>query len=240
MFYRRTQHSYKDDTLINGDSLSKLIGVSCAAISKAKRLGRIDSFEDSRGKEKYHSVVSVQQFLANKDRSHVTTPTRAQKALGMDNLAAMGSAHLAGSENPSVSSAPQPNRSPIEGVDYGQILEEKQGLELSKGEKEFHLARLARMKADEMEGGLVDKQICFQHAYQLGISIQDKVLTIYSRLAPEIVGSFRDAMIKAEVPNEKVLIVMDGLEHSVGEKIRKACITTLRELSEKTEDNILS
>lgn len=240
MFHRRTNHSYKDNELITGDALAVSLGVSAAAISKAKRFGRIDTFENSRGKEYYHSVVSVQQFLANKDRSHVTTPTRAQKAVGMDSMAAMGVAHIAGAENPNSSSAPIATKAIVERIDYGKILEEKQDLELSKSEKEYHLSRLARMKADEMEGRLVDKQLCFQQAYQLGIAIQDKVMTIYSRLSPEIVGEFRDVMTKTEIPNEKILLVIEGMEHAVGEKIRKACIVSLRDLSEKTKENILS
>ncbi|OIP52568.1 MAG: hypothetical protein AUK31_03010 [Fibrobacteres bacterium CG2_30_45_31] len=240
MFHRRTNHSYKDNELITGDALAVSLGVSAAAISKAKRFGRIDTFENSRGKEYYHSVISVQQFLANKDRSHVTTTTRAQKAVGMDNLAAMGVAHIAGAENPDFTGAPQANRALVEGIDYGKILEEKQELEVSKSEKEYHLSRLARMKADEMEGRLVDKQKCFQKAYQLGAAIQDKVMTIYSRIAPEIAGEFREAMTKADLPTDKITLIMDGMEHAVGERIRKACIITLRELSEKKEDDILA
>ena len=76
-------------------------------------------------------------------------------------------------------------------------------------------------------------------AYQLGANIQDKIMTIYSQLAPEIVGYFKEMMVKSGIDNEKVIEVTADANHYVGEKIRKACWTALKDLTEKTEENIL-
>ena len=64
-------------------------------------------------------------------------------------------------------------------------------------------------------------------------------MTIYSRLAPEIVGYFKEQMTKAEIPNEIIVVITGDADHYVGEQIRKACLAALRDLTEKTEANIL-
>ena len=46
-------------------------------------------------------------------------------------------------------------------------------------------------------------------------------------------------MTQAEVPNDKIIAITGDADHYVGEKIRKACLAALRDLTEKTEENIL-
>ena len=59
MRYSRSFHSYSDADLISGTELSKLLGVSPMAVSKAKMSNRIDSFDDSKGRECFHRIVSA-------------------------------------------------------------------------------------------------------------------------------------------------------------------------------------
>lgn len=237
MFYKHSQHAYPDSDLINGSDLSKIVGVSAVAVSKAKLIGRLDTFENSKGKECFHREVSPKQFFQKRDRRHITTPTRAQMASGFDNLTAQAVAHR--KEFDVGLGLPVPGITDSETFDLGEAMADRADLTTSKAQKEFYQARLMKLKADEMEGRLVPKQQAAIAAYQLGANIQDKIMTIYSRLAPEIVGYFKEQMTKAEIPNEKIVVITGDADHYVGEKIRKSCLTALRDLTEKTEENIL-
>jgi len=238
MFYKHSQHAYPDGDLILGSDLSKIIGVSAVAISKAKQNGRLDTFENSKGKECFHRELSPKQFFKKRDRRHITTPTRAQMASGFDNMTAQAVAHRQefdvglGLPIPGVNDSADP-------FDLGEALAERADLKTSNAQKAFYQARLMKLKADEMEGRLVPKQQAAIAAYQLGANIQDKIMTIYSRLAPEIVGYFKEQMTKAGISSENIASITGDADHYVGEKIRKACLTALRDLTEKTEENIL-
>lgn len=241
MYYRQTMHQYPDNELINATTLASMCGVSQAAITKAKRSNRIDSFENSDGKERFHKIRSAEQFMKTRDRRHVTTPTTAQRNAGFDKMTAQAVAHLPRFDVPSpgfgakISGVPDAD----DPLDFAEAAAESADLATSKAEKEFQMARLAKLKADEMEGRLVPKQKAAIVAYQLGANIQDKIMTIYSQLAPEIVGYFKEMMVKSGIDNEKVIEVTADANHYVGEKIRKACWTALKDLTEKTEENIL-
>ncbi len=240
MFYKHTQHSYPDSDLINASALSGLCGVSNAAITKAKQSGRLDTFENSDGKECFHRIRSPQQYHQTRDRRHVTIPTQGQKRAGYDNMTAQAVAHNPNYDVPTPGfGIPVPGITDDDPLDFGSAEAERADLATSKAQKEFQNARLAKLKADEMEGRLVPKQQAAIIAYQIGANIQDKVMTIYSYLAPEIVGYFKDMMTRAEIPNEKIIEITSDADHYVGEKIRKACLGALKDLTEKTEENIL-
>lgn len=234
MDYLRHQHSYSDDELENGAMFAKQMGVSGAAVSKATAKGRIDTFRNSRGEKCYHKVVSAQQWSLKKDRSKVTTPTRGQMAAGYDNIDAQATAHILGNENPQ---APRPVSAPVQGVDLGAVMQERQELEVSKAEKEFHMARLAKLKADEMEGRLVDKQTVFVKAYQMCAMIQEKVMNMYVQLAPKINGFLQEQLSDAGIEPEKLRVAMKDSNHEIGEIIRRESIAVLKDLSDRKPEN---
>lgn len=236
MDYERSRHSFLDEELITGAQLADQIGVSGAAISKATKKGRLDTFRNSKGEKCYHKVVSAQQFTLKKDRSKITTPTRGQKSAGYDNIDAQAMAHVLENENPQ---APRPVSAPIQGVDLGGVMQERQQLEVSKAEKEFHLARAAKFKADEMEGRLVDKQSVYLKTYQMFAIVQEKVLNMYVQLAPKICGLIQEQLGEAGVDSEKQRVAMKDAVHDVGEIIRKESIGLLKAFSEKTPENFL-
>lgn len=236
MDYERSRHSFLDDELITGAQLADQIGVSGAAISKATKKGRLDTFRNSKGEKCYHKVVSAQQFTLKKDRSKITTPTRGQKSAGYDNIDAQAMAHVLENENPQ---APKPVSAPIQGIDLGGVMQERQQLEVSKAEKEFHLARAAKFKADEMEGRLVDKQSVYLKTYQMFAIVQEKVLNMYVQLAPKICGHVQEQLGEAGVDSEKQRVAMKDAVHDVGEIIRKESIGLLKAFSAKTPENFL-
>jgi hypothetical protein len=236
MDYERSRHSFLDEELITGAQLADQIGVSGAAISKATKKGRLDTFRNSKGEKCYHKVVSAQQFTLKKDRSKITTPTRGQKSAGYDNIDAQAMAHVLENENPQ---APRPVSAPIQGVDLGGVMQERQQLEVSKAEKEFHMARVAKFKADEMEGRLVDKQSVYLKTYQMFAIVQEKVLNMYVQLAPKICGLIQEQLGEAGVDSEKQRVAMKDAVHDVGEIIRKESIVLLKAFSEKTPENFL-
>ena len=231
MNYPRSKHSYPDADLCNATALRAHLGVSAAAITKATYSGRLDTYENSRGKRLYHRILSVQQFQENRDRRHVTTATQGQKRMGFDNLTAQAVAHDAEYDMPSESVG--------EMVDIDGAVVKRGDLAVSKAEKEFQMARLAKLKADEMEGRLVDKAKVAIKVYQIGADVQDKIMTVYSWLAPEIVGYFRDLMVSSGMENQKVVDLTVDSAHEIGEKIRKACLKALKDLTEKSEEDIL-
>lgn len=236
MDYQRHQHSYTDEELESGAKFAEQIGVSGAAVSKATAKGRLDTFRNSRGEKCYHKVVSAQQWTLKKNRSKVTTPTRGQMAAGYDNIDAQATAHILGNENPQV---PKPISAPIQGIDLGGAIQERQQFEVSKAEKEFHLARAAKFKADEMEGRLVDKQSVYLKTYQMFAIVQEKVLNMYVQLSPKVCGHIQEQLGVAGVETEKQRTAMKDAVHDVGEIIRKEAIGLLKEFSEKTPENFL-
>lgn len=145
-------------------------------------------------------------------------------------------AHVLENENPQ---APRPVSAPIQGVDLGGVMQERQQLEVSKAEKEFHLARAAKFKADEMEGRLVDKQSVYLKTYQMFAIVQEKVLNMYVQLAPKICGLIQEQLGEAGVDSEKQRVAMKDAVHDVGEIIRKESIVLLKAFSEKTPENFL-
>lgn len=232
MHYPRSKHSYPDEDLINATALRPYLDVSPAAISKATTSGRLDTYENSKGKRMYHRILSVRQFRENRDRRHVTTPTQGQKRMGFDNLTAQAVAHD--------SSFDLPDESLLgDSASLEEALVKRDGLAVAKQEKEVQLARLAKLKADELEGRLVDKAKVAIKVYQIGANVQEKIMTVYSWLAPEIVGYFRNLMVSSGIENQKVIDLTADSSHEIGEKIRKACLLALKDLTDKKEDDIL-
>jgi hypothetical protein len=180
----------------------------------------------------YHRILSVRQFRENRDRRHVTTPTQGQKRMGFDNLTAQAVAHD--------SSFDIPDENLLEdSAAIEDALVKRDELAVAKQEKEKQLARLARLKADEMEGRLVDKAKVAIKVYQIGANVQEKIMTVYSWLAPEIVGYFRNLMVSSGIENQKVIDLTADSSHEIGEKIRRACLQALKDLTEKNEETIL-
>lgn len=232
MHYPRSKHSYPDSDLINATALRAYLDVSAPAISKATTNGRLDTYENSKGKRMYHRILSVRQFRENRDRRHVTTPTQGQKRMGFDNMTAQAVAHD--------SSFDIPDESLLgDSASLEEALVKRDGLAVAKQEKEVQLARLAKLKADELEGRLVDKAKVSIKVYQIGANVQEKIMTVYSWLAPEIVGYFRNLMVSSGIENQKVIDLTADSSHEIGEKIRKACLLTLKDLTDKKEDDIL-
>lgn len=236
MDYQRHQHSYPDEELVTGAQIAKQIGVSGAAISKATHKGRLDTFRNSKGEKCYHKVVSAQQWTLKKDRNKVTTPTRGQMAAGYDNTDAQATAYILGNENPQ---APAPVSAPVQGIDFGAAMKDRQELEISRAQKEFHMARLAKFKADEMEGRLVDKQSVYLKTYQMFAIVQEKVMNLYVQLAPKICGHIQEQLGTAGIEPEKLRVVMKDTNHEIGEIIRKESIATLKDMSERDPENFL-
>ena len=116
-------------------------------------------------------------------------------------------------------------------------MQERQEFEVSRAEKEFHNARVAKFKADELEGRLVDKQTVFLKAYQMGAMIQEKVMNMYVQLAPKIVGHIQEQLSMSGIEAEKLRVAMKDSNHEIGEIIRKESITVLKDLSNRTPEN---
>ena len=234
--FPKKEHTFSDADLINASCLAEKLGVSSAAITKAVKSGRLDTFENSKGKPLFAREYSAKQFLTKKDRSKVTTPTKAQKAAGFTNSTAQASAAIPGAENPQMMQRMQErigeNLSQMR--DWKSMFEDLDvDLETSRALKETQMARLATLKAEEMEGRLVDKHLAFQKCFKATNEIQEKLTSIYSKIAPIIVGELTDIAVNAGADGAILSNAKSAMEHAAGEKIRVAIIDTLRELVDK-------
>lgn len=95
------------------------------------------------------------------------------------------------------------------------------------------MARLAALKADEKDGLLVDKHLVFQKNYQATNELQEKLTSLYAKIAPVIVGDIIDQCVNAGVNADVLGDIKSQLEHSCGERIRISIVETLRELTDK-------
>lgn len=238
MIIPRKEHGFKDADLCNSVVLANILGVSQPAIAKAVKSGRIDQFENSKGRACFHRELSAEQFVTKKDRSRVTTTTRGQKAAGMTDSQAQSVARVVGSENPNgglmqrMSERVQSNVQQIS--DWKSMFNDLEfDLETSRAVKETQMARLAALKADEKDGILVDKHLVFQKNYQATNEVQEKLTSLYAKIAPVIVGDFIDACVTAGLSADILGDIKGQMEHSCGERIRVSIIDTLRELTDK-------
>lgn len=238
MLIPRKEHGFKDSELCNGSTLANVLGVSPMAITKAAKSGRIDQFENSKGRACYHRELSAEQFLTKKDRSQVRIATRGQRAAGVTNAQAQASARVIGSENPNGGLMQRMSSRVAENVqqisDWKSMFNDLEfDLETSRAVKETQMARLAALKADEKDGILVDKHLVFQKNYQATNEVQEKLTSLYAKIAPVIVGDFIDQCVSAGLSAEAIGDIKGQMEHSCGERIRVAIIDTLRELTDK-------
>lgn len=236
MNFERHEHAYPDGELLSGSALAECLGVSKMAVSKAVKSGRLDTFMNSKGKPCFPRDYSINQFYTKKDRSKVSTPTRAQKAMGMSNAQAQAVANVPGAENPArmdrMQQRMEENMSQMR--DWKSMFEDLDvDLETSRALKETQMARLATLKAEEMEGRLVDKHLAFQRCFKASNEIQEKLTSLYSKIAPVIVGELTDIAVNAGADGAILANVKSQMEHAAGERIRVSIIDTLRELVEK-------
>lgn len=238
MLIPRKEHGFKDSELCNGSTIANIVGVSPAAITKKTKNGTMDTYENSKGRACYHRELSVQQFLTKKDRSKVTTATRGQRAAGMSNSQAQSVSRVVGAENPNGGLMQRMSSRVAENVqqisDWKAMFNDLEfDLETSRAVKETQMARLAALKADEKDGLLVDKHLVFQKNYQATNELQEKLTSLYAKIAPVIVGDIIDQCVNAGVNADVLGDIKSQLEHSCGERIRISIVETLRELTDK-------
>lgn len=227
MQYDRLNHSFPDSELISGVALAQLLGVSSAAVSKARLNSRIDTFLDSKGREKYHQVLSQQQFLGNRNLNKITTPTQSQKEAGLSKFDAQRMSNLVGGSN-----APAAAKPPEKELDMYAA---------SRAEREFHQARIVKLKADEAEERLVDKVQASQKVYGLASSVRDRMLSLHLKVAPIIMDSVEKALISAGIETQEArnALSIGRIEGVVGEVIRKQIIDSIREIVEREKEAYL-
>ena len=221
MNYKQGEHPYKDNELINGSDLAKKIGVSPAAVTKALKKGRMDTFENSNGKKRFHRVASVDQFLGNRNVSLVTTATRAQKQMGLSDIEAKALAV------------------PLISKDTGITAQDVYDYAEARAEREFHQARLAKLKADELEGNLVDKIKASQKVYELASSVKDRLLAIHLKIASSCMSPIEKALCDAGIDGDvaRNALSIGHIEMVVGEVCRKQIIDSLRDIISKERDS---
>jgi len=225
MLYDRMHHDFKDEDLISGSKLAEILGVSPAAISKARFAGRLDTWLNSKGRECYHKVISPKQFLSSRNLSKVTGPTRSQKASGIDGFGAQLESNSLNFDPDKVRASEQ------ESFDYAD----------ARAERETHQARLMKLKADEAEGKLVNKDEAGQKVYALASSVKDRMMAIHLKIAPIVVSNLEQSMIASgmKVEDARRILSAGKLDAIVGETIRKHVIEAMHDILEKTAKTIL-
>ena len=228
--FTHLEHRHPDTSLVNAAELSRLLGVSRAAVSQCVREehGRLDIFLNSNGEKRFHPTLSVAQWSERRAVKMVSTPTRGQAAAGLDGQAAQAVAHrpLVSPNHPHRPGLPiPPSPQDVEG--------DRRELAQSRAERERHQARLVQLKVMEKEGDLLDKSVFFQRAYSLAASIKDKMNGIPPQVSPAIVSAVEEALVSGGLPAEQArdLVTRCNLSHTVREAIRAGVTGALRDLT---------
>lgn len=236
--YRPDQHGYHDEDLIDAATLAKIIGVSAVSISKVVngKSGRLDIYLNAAGKKRFHPRESPQQWVARRASNMVQSPNQAQKAAGMDGLAAQAIAHT-GVTNPGA----QPKRRgrPPEG--RTTIDQEAENLATARADRERFNARLQELKVREKEGELVDKATFYQKANVLMAGIKDQLNGLPPQIEPGIVAHLEECLTSFGMTDEQAreIITKGAISHVVREAIRQGIMRSMRELATKPVEELL-
>lgn len=223
---KKGNHPYKDGQLITGKLFAEHIGVSGAAVSKAKSSGRISLFENSEGKALIYEPLAREEFFKNRNPAKVTTATTGQKAMGLTDFGARAVAQgirgIATTEGPA---------NDADEFDYA----------LSRAKKENFAANVMEFKAAELEGRLVDKEIAGNKVKEIAASCKDRILAMHLKVAPAVVIAVEKALVDAGIDEEKVRAAISTakIENVVGESVRKNVNECLRDIVQKEIDGFI-
>ena len=224
MNYAVGTHNFKDSELVSASMVAHAMGVTDAAVSKAKRIGRISTFENSKGKQCYHLETTRREWYANRNPSKVTTATNGQKAVGLTDF----EARLSAKKNFGDDGAPLPDS---EVFDFGK----------ERAAREHFAAEMAKIKTDEMKGMLVDKLKASQKVYELASSVKDRLLSIHLKVASAVMAPLESSLIDAGIASDVVrnALSIGHVEKVIGEVVRKNVIDSLRDIISKEQDKFV-
>lgn len=224
------QHPYKDEQLINGKVLAERLGVTGAAISKAKSSGRISQYENSKGQKMFYEATAREEFFKNRDPSKVTTATNGQKAIGLTNL---GARAIAQRRTGFVSE---------DRLDDAPMTDEEVfDFTASRARREKYSADMAKMKSDEMAGRLVDKELAGNKVKEIAASCKDRLLNIHLKVAVSVMPVLEKALVDAGFEEDGVrsALSLAKIEAVIGESVRKNVVESLRDIVKKEIDGFI-
>ncbi|MBO5916967.1 MAG: hypothetical protein J6Q25_08660 [Bacteroidales bacterium] len=224
MNYPVGTHNIADADLVSATIVAHALGVTDAAVSKAKRIGRISTFENTKGKPLFHLETTKREWYANRNPSKVTTATNGQKAVGLTDF----EARLSAKKNFGDDGSPLPDS---EVFDFGK----------ERAAREHFAAEMAKIKTDEMKGMLVDKLKASQKVYELASSVKDRLLSIHLKVASAVMAPLENALIDAGLTADVVrnALSIGQVEKVIGEVVRKNVIDSLRDIISKEQDNFV-
>lgn len=224
MNYPFGAHNIPESDLVSASTIAHALGVTDAAVSKAKRIGRISTFENSRGKPLFHLDTTKREWFANRNPSKVTTATNGQKAVGLTDF----EARLSAKKNFGDDGAPLPDS---EVFDFGK----------ERAAREHFAAEMAKIKTDEMKGMLVDKLKASQKVYELASSVKDRLLSIHLKVASAVMAPLESSLIDAGIASDVVrnALSISHVEKVIGEVVRKNVIDSLRDIISKEQDKFV-
>lgn len=224
MNYTVDKHNFKDSELVSATEAAHAIGVTDAAVSKAKRIGRISTFENSKGKQCYHLDTFKREWFANRNPSKVTTATNGQKAVGLTDF----EARLAAKKNFGDDGEPISDQ---EAFDFGK----------ERAAREHFSAEMARIKTEEMKGELVNKTKASQKVYEIASSVKDRLLAIHLKVASAVMAPLEKSLTDAGLTAETVrnALSIGHVEKVIGEVVRKNVIDSLRDIISKEQNQFV-
>lgn len=224
MNYPFGAHNIPESDLVSASTIAHALGVTDAAVSKAKRIGRISTFENSRGKQLFHLDTTKREWFANRNPSKVTTATNGQKAVGLTDF----EARLSAKKNFGDDGAPLPDS---EVFDFGK----------ERAAREHFAAEMAKIKTDKMKGMLVDKLKASQKVYELASSVKDRLLSLHLKVASAVMAPLESSLIDAGLASDVVrnALSIGHVEKVIGEVVRKNVIDSLRDIISKEQDKFV-
>lgn len=224
MNYPVGKHSFDDSELVSASVVAHALGVTDAAVSKAKKIGRISTFENTKGKPLFHLETAKREWYANRNPSKVTTATTGQRSVGLTDF----EARLSVKKQIGDDGVPMTDQ---EIFDFGK----------ERATREHFAAELAKIKSEELKGNLVDKLKASQKVYELASSVKDRLLAIHLKIASSVMPSLETSLVDAGVDAAAVrnALSIGHVEKVIGEIVRKNVIDSLRDIISKEQNDFV-
>lgn len=224
MNYGIGKHNFNDSELVAASFLAHALGVTDAAVSKAKKIGRISTYENTKGKPLFHLETAKKEWYANRNPSKVTTATTGQRNAGLTDFEArLSSKKEFGDDGSPMSDS--------DVFDFGK----------ERAAREHYAAEMTRLKTDELKGILVNKSKASQKVYELAASVKDRLLAIHLKVAASVMAPLESALVEAGLASDTVRNAMSigHIEKVIGEVVRKNVIDSMRDIISKEQDQFV-
>lgn len=202
-----TEHGYPDEKLMTGGQYGRHRGVSRNRVMKNFQQQLIDRHLFSNGQPGYYPPVTDEQWQEQSDPSHVTIPTRGQRARGMDGDDVQA---MAGDFSPLPepgSGAPPQDKQPDKPHDKTKAI-----LGQARAKSLILKGQLDELKILEARGVLANRQTLARRVVDAAQITRDRVMGVSDFSAPDMyAAAHAPEQNKSQRIHEMIRLLNDAL-----------------------------